>query len=43
MGGSLSWADDRYAAYGEAFAHTSLQDVGDSNAFGAKAGFSVKW
>ncbi|EJC67117.1 outer membrane autotransporter barrel domain-containing protein [Rhizobium leguminosarum bv. viciae WSM1455] len=43
MGGSLSWAGDRYAAYGEAFARTSLQDFGDSNAFGAKAGFSVKW
>ncbi|WSH63399.1 autotransporter outer membrane beta-barrel domain-containing protein [Rhizobium ruizarguesonis] len=43
MGGSLSWADDRYAAYGEAFARTSLQDFGDSNAFGAKVGFSVKW
>ncbi|WP_441005341.1 autotransporter family protein [Rhizobium sp. 25PS6] len=43
MGGSLSWADDRYAAYGEAFARTSLQDFGDSNALGAKAGFSVKW
>nr|WP_246732618.1 autotransporter outer membrane beta-barrel domain-containing protein [Rhizobium leguminosarum] len=43
MGGSLSWADDRYAAYGEAFARTSLQDFGDSNALGAKVGFSVKW
>ncbi|MBY5819410.1 autotransporter outer membrane beta-barrel domain-containing protein [Rhizobium leguminosarum] len=43
MGGSLSWADDRYAAYGEAFARTSLQDFGDSNAYGAKVGFSVKW
>ncbi|MGR9246877.1 autotransporter family protein [Rhizobium leguminosarum] len=43
MGGSLSWADDRYAAYGEAFARTSLKDFGDSNAFGAKVGFSVKW
>ncbi|QKK19024.1 autotransporter outer membrane beta-barrel domain-containing protein [Rhizobium indicum] len=43
MGGSLNWADDRYAAYGEAFARTSLKDFGDSNAFGAKVGFSVKW
>ncbi|WP_163877328.1 autotransporter outer membrane beta-barrel domain-containing protein [Rhizobium laguerreae] len=43
MGGSLSWADDRYAAHGEAFARTSLQDFGDSNALGAKVGFSVKW
>ncbi|MBY3186645.1 autotransporter outer membrane beta-barrel domain-containing protein [Rhizobium laguerreae] len=43
LGGSLSWADDRYAAYGEAFARASLQDFGDSNALGAKIGFSVKW
>ncbi len=43
MGGSLSWADDRYAVNGEAFARTSLKDFGDSNAIGAKVGFSVKW
>ncbi|MCV9942060.1 MULTISPECIES: autotransporter outer membrane beta-barrel domain-containing protein [unclassified Rhizobium] len=43
MGGSLSWADDRYAVNGEAFARTSLKDFGDSNAVGAKVGFSVKW
>ncbi|WP_246642746.1 autotransporter family protein [Rhizobium laguerreae] len=43
LGGSLSWADDRYALNGEAFARTSLKDFGDSNAVGAKVGFSVKW
>jgi outer membrane autotransporter protein len=43
LGGSLSWADDRYAVYGEAFARTSLKDFGDSNAVGAKVGLSVKW
>lgn len=43
MGGSLSWADDRYAVNGEAFARTRLKDFGDSNAVGAKVGFSVKW
>ncbi|WP_245456191.1 autotransporter outer membrane beta-barrel domain-containing protein [Rhizobium leguminosarum] len=43
MGGSLTWADDRYAVNGEAFARTSLKDFGDSNAIGAKVGFSVKW
>ncbi|WP_445013445.1 autotransporter family protein [Rhizobium leguminosarum] len=43
LGGSLSWLDDRYAAHSEAFASTSLQDFGDSNAYGAKIGFSVKW
>jgi outer membrane autotransporter protein len=43
VGGSLSWSDDRYAVNGEAFARTSLEDFGDSNAIGAKIGFSVKW
>lgn len=43
VGGSLSWSDDRYALNGEAFARTSLKDFGDSNAIGAKVGFSVKW
>jgi type V secretory pathway adhesin AidA len=43
VGGSLSWSDDRYAVNGEAFARTSLKDFGDSNAIGAKVGFSVKW
>ncbi|MGZ2426290.1 autotransporter family protein [Rhizobium laguerreae] len=42
-GGSLSWSDERYSAHGEAFARTSLKDFGDSNAIGAKIGFSVKW
>lgn len=43
LGGSLSWADERYAAHGEAFASTSLKDFGDSNTIGTKIGFSVKW
>ncbi|NNH85996.1 autotransporter outer membrane beta-barrel domain-containing protein [Rhizobium laguerreae] len=43
VGGSLTWSDERYAAHGEAFARTSLKDFGDSNAIGAKIGFSVKW
>ncbi|MGO4139303.1 autotransporter outer membrane beta-barrel domain-containing protein [Rhizobium brockwellii] len=43
LGGSLSWSDERYTAHGEAFARTSLQDFGSSNAYGAKIGFSVKW
>ncbi|MEH7879845.1 autotransporter outer membrane beta-barrel domain-containing protein [Rhizobium laguerreae] len=43
LGGSLTWSDERYAAHGEAFARTSLKDFGDSNAIGAKVGFSVKW
>jgi fibronectin-binding autotransporter adhesin len=43
VGGSLNWADDRYSIYGEALARTSLADFADSNVFGAKVGFSVKW
>ncbi|KAB2721109.1 autotransporter outer membrane beta-barrel domain-containing protein [Brucella intermedia] len=42
-GGSLSWADGRYALHGEAFARTSLEDFGDSNELGAKFGFRTKW
>ncbi|WP_105440648.1 autotransporter outer membrane beta-barrel domain-containing protein [Neorhizobium sp. T25_13] len=43
LGGSRTWADDRYTVYAEAFARTSLKDFGDSNAIGAKVGFSAKW
>jgi fibronectin-binding autotransporter adhesin len=43
LGGSLSWADDRYTVFGEAFAKSSLKDFADSNSIGAKLGFSVKW
>ncbi|CDZ64043.1 Hypothetical protein NGAL_HAMBI2566_58700 [Neorhizobium galegae bv. orientalis] len=43
LGGSLSRSDDRYAVHAEAFARTNLKDFGDSNAVGAKGGFSVKW
>ncbi|CDX29442.1 Outer membrane autotransporter barrel domain (modular protein) [Mesorhizobium sp. ORS 3359] len=43
LGGSLSWADDRYTVFGEAFAKSSLKNFGDSRSIGAKLGFSVKW
>ncbi|TIR17842.1 MAG: autotransporter outer membrane beta-barrel domain-containing protein [Mesorhizobium sp.] len=43
VGGSLSWADDRYSVHGELLARTSLEDFGDSHAFGGSVGFSVKW
>jgi fibronectin-binding autotransporter adhesin len=43
VGGTLSWADGRYAVFGEALARTSLEDFGDSYDLGAKLGFSVKW
>ncbi|MDG4875023.1 autotransporter outer membrane beta-barrel domain-containing protein, partial [Mesorhizobium sp. WSM4935] len=43
IGGSLSWADDRYTVFGEAFAKSSLKEFGDSRSIGAKLGFNVKW
>lgn len=43
VGGSLSWADDRYSVHGELLARSSLEDFGDSRAFGGSVGFSVKW
>ena len=43
FGGSLSWADDRYAVHGELLARSSLEDFGDSRSFGGTVGFSVKW
>ncbi|MEO5760113.1 MAG: autotransporter outer membrane beta-barrel domain-containing protein [Mesorhizobium sp.] len=43
LGGSLSWADDRYSVHGELLARTSLQDFGDSQAFGGSVGFKVRW
>ncbi|MBB5190410.1 fibronectin-binding autotransporter adhesin [Silvimonas terrae] len=43
MGASLNWDDDRYTAYGEVLARMSLQDVGDSNALGARVGIKMKW
>ncbi|RWL80065.1 MAG: autotransporter outer membrane beta-barrel domain-containing protein, partial [Mesorhizobium sp.] len=43
VGGSLSWADNRYSVHGELLARSSLEDFGDSHAFGGSLGFSVKW
>ncbi|TPL46707.1 autotransporter outer membrane beta-barrel domain-containing protein [Mesorhizobium sp. B2-4-2] len=43
VGGSLSWNEDRYTVFGEAFAKSSLKEFGDSRSIGAKLGFSVKW
>ncbi|WFP65440.1 autotransporter outer membrane beta-barrel domain-containing protein [Mesorhizobium sp. WSM4904] len=43
VGGSLSWADDRYSVHGELLARTSMEDFGDSHAFGGTVGFKVKW
>lgn len=43
LGGSLSWNDDRYTVFGEAFAKSSLKEFGDSRSIGAKLGLSVNW
>ena len=43
LGGSLSWADDRYAVHGELLARSSLEDFGGSYAVGGSVGFKVKW
>ncbi|RUW75144.1 autotransporter outer membrane beta-barrel domain-containing protein [Mesorhizobium sp. M4B.F.Ca.ET.049.02.1.2] len=43
LGGSLSWADDRYSVHGELLARTSLEDFGDSDAFGGTVGFKMRW
>jgi fibronectin-binding autotransporter adhesin len=40
VGASLSWADGRYAVFGEASARSSLKDFGDSYAVGAKVGLN---
>lgn len=43
IGGTYSWADDRYGLYGEALAKTQLEDFGDSYVLNAKAGFRLIW
>ncbi|WP_212745240.1 autotransporter outer membrane beta-barrel domain-containing protein [Cupriavidus sp. 2SB] len=43
VGASLNWNDDRYSVYGELLARTSLQNLGDSNAIGAKLGVRYRW
>lgn len=43
VGATLSWADSRYAVFGEASARSSLKDFGDSYAIGAKVGINAKW
>ncbi|MDW6021409.1 autotransporter outer membrane beta-barrel domain-containing protein [Mesorhizobium sp. BAC0120] len=43
LGGSLSFADGKYALYGEALARTSLEDFGDSHVVSGSIGFRVNW
>jgi outer membrane autotransporter protein len=42
-GGAFSWANDRYAVYGEASVNTSLDDFGDSYSYKGTAGFRLRW
>ncbi|WP_414463009.1 autotransporter outer membrane beta-barrel domain-containing protein [Hyphomicrobium sp. DY-1] len=43
VGGTYSWADDKYSVYGEVLANTSLESFGDSNDYSATGGIRMKW
>lgn len=42
-GGTFSWANDKYALYGEVSYGTSLNRAGDSYRYKGTAGFRVRW
>ena len=42
-GGSYSWANGRYAVFGEATYRASLRDAGESHGYKGTAGFRVVW
>ncbi|RCW77755.1 hypothetical protein [Phyllobacterium bourgognense] len=42
-GGSYSWADDKYALYGEVSLNTSLSNFADSYRVNGTTGFKVKF
>lgn len=42
-GGTYSWADGRYAVYGEVSYNTSLSPAGDSHSYKGAGGFRVVW
>lgn len=42
-GGSYSWADGKYAIFGEGAVNTSLNNFGKSYALKASVGFRMKW
>jgi outer membrane autotransporter protein len=42
-GGTFSWANDRYALFGEVSYKTSLDDFGDSYSYKGTAGFRMRW
>jgi outer membrane autotransporter protein len=43
LGGTYSWAGDRYALYGEVSYNTSLDNFGDSYSVNGLAGFRIRW
>ena len=43
LGGTYSWAGDRYALYGEVSYNTSLDNFGDSHSISGTAGVRVRW
>jgi outer membrane autotransporter protein len=43
LGGTYSWAGDRYSVYGEATANTSLNNFGKNYELLGNVGFRVKW
>lgn len=42
-GGAYSWADGRYAVYGEVSYNTSLSQAGDSYSYKGTGGFRIVW
>ena len=43
LGGTYSWAGDRYALYGEVSVNTSLDNFGDSYSVNGTAGLRIRW
>jgi len=43
LGGSLNFAGDRYALYGEALVRTGLDNFGDSHVLSGSVGFRARW
>ncbi|MBZ9993143.1 autotransporter outer membrane beta-barrel domain-containing protein [Mesorhizobium sp. BH1-1-4] len=43
IGGTYSWADDKYSLYGEALAKTGLENFGNSHVLYGTVGFRMSW
>jgi fibronectin-binding autotransporter adhesin len=43
VGGSLTWAEDKYSLYGEARWNTSLDNIGNSHSISGNVGFRMRW